>query len=441
MQYLETVVHKGTSSRFGELVTGSGKYSMPVCSPALRTKADVKAVIKNINSGMKLEVLSPYLSRRNKLSQELKPLITQGSQTMVTFGKPLIIPDIESEALSFNCIARLEYMKMGGYVSSVEKLLNTGLVGNSSNGQQSVHTAWREVDKKSSFSGLVNWMITSQSSVGSDVLLLPTPIIRSSKITSIEAFQYVKKMLPTAKATQAFTMFGVHLLFHAEIFRPEKDSDETRKAIVDEVNTWVTNQDLHDLFLTFKVHDPNHILTDQFIGNIARRNLSTLISDLQEGVKKAGGVLVAFNFGNWALGALDSGADIVSFRVSGDMSIERPMKAIKGPKGPRKIPSFLIPRGLTDEDPKVIKRIAQQNNGAFPHTPYVNDKEYWDDSFNWNEKVLYTSQERCGVLIDIGEEYRNAGLDKTIPLTDAVKSRVQQAQNNQELWDLCPSAW
>lgn len=53
MQYLETVVHKGASSRFGELVTGSGKYSMPVCSPALRTKADVKAVIKNINSGIR----------------------------------------------------------------------------------------------------------------------------------------------------------------------------------------------------------------------------------------------------------------------------------------------------------------------------------------------------------------------------------------------------
>lgn len=441
MQYLETVVNKGTASRFGELVIGSGKYSMPACSPAVRTKTDVKAVIKNRNAGMKLEVLSPYLSRRINLFQELNPLITQVNQIMAAFEKPLIIPDIESEALSFNCTARREYKKIGGYVNSVEKLLNTGLVGNSGNGQQSVHTAWKEVDSKYSLSGLVNWMISSQSSVGSDVLLLPTPIIRSSKTTATEAFRYAKRMLPLAKAAQEFTMFGVHLLLHAEIFKPEQESDETRKAIIDEVNTWVSNQDLQGLFLSFKIYDPNHILTDQFIGNISRRNLSNLISDLQEAIKKSGGVLVAFNFGNWALGALDSGADIVSFRVSGDMSIERVMKSKKGISRPKKIPSFLIPRGLTDEDPKVIKRVAQQNNGAFPHTPYIHDEEYWDDSFNWNEKVLYTSQERCGVLIDIGEEYRSAGLDKTIPLTDAVKSRVQQAQNNQELWDLCPSAW
>ena len=88
-----------------------------------------------------------------------------------------------------------------------------------------------------------------------------------------------------------------------------------------------------------------------------------------------------------------------------------------------------------------MKRIAAQNNGSFPHTPYIIEEEYWEPSFNWNEKVLYTSKERCGVLVDVGNEYRNAGLDRNIPLKDAVKSRVQQAQNNQELWDMCPSAW
>lgn len=441
MQYLQTTVHRGTASRFGELVVGQRKYQMPACSPAVRTKADVSAVVQNIGAGMKLEVLTPYLSRRNKLSQELKPLITTNSQFMAMYGKPLILPDIESESLNFNCIARSEFKKMGGFVPSVAQLLNTGLRGDSSAGVQSTHTAWREVDRKYGFSGVVDWMATSQSAVGSDVFLMPTSIIRSEISTATEAFQFAKKMIPAAKAYQGFTMFGIHLLIHSEIFKTDKESNDTRKAIVDEIHTWSGFQNLRSLFLSLKVYDPNHILTDQFLGNVVRRNFSYFISDLQEGVQKAGGILVVFNVGNWALGVLDSGADIASFRVSGDTSIERPMRGRKGIRNQRKIPPFLIPRGLTDEDPRVLKRIAAQNNGAFPHTPYVNEEEYWEPSFNWNEKVLYTSQERCGVLVDVGNEYRNAGLDRNIPLKDAVKSRVQQAQNNQELWDMCPSAW
>ena len=101
------------------------------------------------------------------------------------------------------------------------------------------------------------------------------------------------------------------------------------------------------MVLSVKVYDQQHSLSDQSRGSSARANLSELISGLQDGVGAAGGLLVCNDFHNWALGILDSGSDVTSFKVTGRPGIEFPLTG-GAPTGPRKAPYLMMARELIE---------------------------------------------------------------------------------------------
>lgn len=75
---------------------------------------------------------------------------------------------------------------------------------------------------------------------------------------------------------------------------------------------------------------------------------------------------------------------------------------------------------------------------AFPVPHGVEPRPYWNNG-SYEEQVLYTSHIRCASLVELGREYRAAGADGSIPLSEALRSRIMQSEIRQQLVDLCPS--
>ena len=173
------------ASRAGLLHTSFGTFKMPSFSASVRRRFEAEAYLRNLNAGMEPQVISPQASYRNQFFDLLGSLSGNGLLSL----RPLIMPDPESEALNFNCLARNNYKKLDEKIlprtkskeEVIDILFNTGLSG----GQDwnDVHSSWRKVQREYGFSPLVNWMARHLRGTMSDVMLVPTPIVRSSVST------------------------------------------------------------------------------------------------------------------------------------------------------------------------------------------------------------------------------------------------------------------
>lgn len=441
MEYIKLIERTDTQARFGFLKTNGGDFNLPACSPIPRTLTEARAVMDNVAKGLILDVVSPPLSRRREIKAGLGGLLGLSDTFYeVNFKRPLVIPDIESEAFNFGCKARSKFFtwNKGKKIFETETALQE-LANSTLSGDEGVHPTWKRMVKVHGYLPILNWYARALTAISSDVFSVPTPIVRKSLDTVKLAIDSARAMIPNAKLHQKFSMWGVHFLLHGEIFKDDSESEEARNKLIEEVRTWKMSDAMFNLFLSFKVHDPSDVLTDGLSGNSARRNFSDFSLELHEATESSGGTLVAHNFGNWSLGLLDSGADIVSFRMDGKRDIESAFSGgrNKGSNYAREVPRYTVPRALVDYHYKPLKTEFERT-GGFPCSKYVVPKPYWNFP-RWKDQLQYTSAERFGVFHELGEEYRNAGLDEHISIPDSVRSRVLDSQIIQELKDLCPS--
>jgi hypothetical protein len=448
MKYNKVELHPTAKARFGEVETPIGKFQLPRAAPAIRTSLDVEALLENVRAGMPLGAVAPYASYGASLGMALavlkQPIPPAGLRGSV---RPLFVADPESEALSLNCLARSRFLKRSPVPgAAVHTLLNTGLRSDSkprSDGkppQVDVHSAWRQFERLYGLTPLVGWTGSQLLAVHSDVLSLPTPIVRDD-LASVEqsiglATRLVQDARQVSTVTSQFKMVGPHFLFHGEIFAPNSEADSARAAFLRGVRSWGPITAMGDIVLSFKVHDQPGVLTDNDKGSRARQNLSEFVEGLHQAVDPLGGLLVAHNWDNWVLGLLDSGADIASFRVTGPRRIDMPTRGRKPGISP--VPPLFLERALVDEDVALVMAYYRKH-GAFPKPDCVPIVEYWNlDSHT--ERTFYTARVKCGVLVELGKRYLDAGKDKEKILSEAVRSIIADSRIRQELSDLCPSA-
>jgi len=276
------------------------------------------------------------------------------------------------------------------------------------------------------------------ASIGSDVFFVPTPLIRADVSRVVYALEAAKEMISEARHSPHFMMYGIHLLIDDKIFRDDNNSRRALSTLLDGVSEWYTLARMENIFVSFKIGytTSRSPLFDPNLGQYARQSLSDFIVELRDSVSRFNGTLVAHNWWNWALGILDSGADIVSCRVSGPMDIEKPIRAKAGKTGAKSPPSITVPRSMVDTDYLAVQS-RFNNTGGFPTPSCLTPEAYWN--FKYFDQLRYVARARCGTFIDLGHEYRDAGLDPKTPLGDAVRSLVGQSGIRQDLMDLCPS--
>jgi hypothetical protein len=442
LAYEEQTVYEHAASRTGILHTPVGSFDLPGTMPSLRTNTDLEAVRLNIEAGMRLQILSPYSSQVAAVGPAVKDLFWPRQTRLVTIPRPLILADLETEALNFNCVARTRFHELdkgssiAGRSGAIEMLMRAGFDTNAEWDSQEAHAAWRLMEREYGFGPLMDWTVRHLRAARSDVLSVPTPIIRKDADSVAHAMHAGAQMLPLARRVPHFTMQGLHLLIHAEVFDADPRAEEARTTLLREVSTSGATGILQGLFLSVKLYDPGNLLSDPDRGRIARTNLSEMLVGLQEGVRRADGVLAAFNVGNRTLGFLDSGVDLVGIRLTGRAVIDRLIRGRTGDRGARNIPPITLPRSMVDEDPARVRRVYS-TTGAFPVPTCLQPRPYWE--YPWGEAVKYAARARCGVFVELSAEYREAAKDTAKPLREAVASRVRDAGNRQELMDLCPS--
>ncbi len=442
LAYEEQTVYEQAASRTGVLHTPVGSFDVPGTMPSLRTSTDLEAVRLNVEAGMRLQIIAPYSSQAAAVGPALTAMFWPRQTRLVSIPRPLVLADPESEALNFNCVARTRFRELdkgssiAGHSGAIEMLMRAGFDTSAEWDSQEAHAAWRLMEKEFGFGPLMDWTVRHLRAARSDVLSLPTPIIRKDAETVAHAMHVGMQMVPLARRVPHFTMQGLHLLIHAEIFDADPRAEEARKALVREVAAPASTGMSQGLFLSVKLYDPNNLLSDPDRGRIARTNLSEMLVGLQEGARRADGVLAAFNAGNRTLGFLDSGVDLVGVRLTGRTAIDRIIKGRTGDRGARNVPPITLPRSMVDEDPARVRRVYSAT-GAFPVPTCLQPEPYWD--YPWGEAVKYTARAKCGVFVELATEYRDAAKDTAKPLREAVASRVRDAGNRQELMDLCPS--
>jgi len=437
LQYVEEATAQRAASRFGMLRTSSRGYEMPCISPSIRTETDAVAVTRNVADGMNPQAIILHLSYRDSYRHVITDFLGRSySDPRVHLAEPLILPDPESEALSFHCIARDNYLALGTPPTTVKRLLNTCLSkDNHSKGRYNAHTTWKEVRVNYGLTAVKDWLVSNHTAVGAHVFLAPSPIIRSDLETIDEAFTCGYTILDEARSD--FHMSGIHLLLHGELFEETDEAAKARERICSEIDKWsAVKEQYSGIFLSFKVRDQGKILLEPATGPLARRTLSEFIVELSERVRKAKGALIVHNFANLTLGIIDSGADIASFRVSGRMQIDTPVHGRKGKRSRSAVNSVMDSGTLADVDVGDLKKRWKLNN-SFPVPSCVEPFPFWDTDLK--EQRIFRSRIQCGNLVGVGEEYRAAGIDRSILLRDALKNRVKNCDVADMLVDLCPT--
>ncbi len=272
--------------------------------------------------------------------------------------------------------------------------------------------------------------------MGSSVFLAIGPIVRASERGVREAFEIGKTILMDEVGKHGFPLFGIHFLLHSELVNRSEPSKAALGLFYDELDKLLGGRSVPRLITSLKVYDGSSTLQDSQSGSPRRRALSEVVSEVTERVRRHGGALIGHDFGNLGLGILDSGADVASFKVSGlgPLRIEMPVQP--STSGPRSTPSLFNHATLSEEPVDVILpkwRAAR----AFPTPTGVEPRPYWDAPYQ--EQVLYAAQVRCASLVEMGREYREAGLDRATPLSEALRNRVLRSEVRQQLLDLCPS--
>ena len=448
LRYEERTAFEHIVPRAGRLHTPVGVFEVPAVTPMLRTLTDWKAVQLNIEMGLKVGMISPYASEADSFGPAFADYFWPAQTRLLapSVPSPLVVADIESEALNFNCKARQNYLRldkpMGEHIGRVlrndamDLLMKTGAYTDPDYATQESHAAWNKMLREYGSGPLMDWTVRHFASVRSSVLFVPTPIVRRDEDSVENALQIAKMLLPVARRNTRFKMHGIHLLLHDALFDSTSRANRARMALKKGVQALAQDHTTRDLFLSLKI-DERGVLSDRDRGRIARVNLSNLLVDLHQSIRLSNGVLVAFNVGNWALGYLDSGVDVAGVRLTGKPVIDRVFRGRKGDKREFDVPPITMWRSMADEPYETVRDHYEQHAHAFPVPTCMDPEPYW--KFTPRDQWKYVARAKCGVFVGVGNEYREAVEDGSKPLRDAVESRIIDSGMRQELMDLSPS--
>lgn len=413
-------------------------YSLPDVSFGLRTQTDVRIIKKMLAENIGVYILTPFASRIQKIEGMLSNIISDKGVA----NKPLIIPDIEPEAFSFNCIARHEYKRMQP-PSIVQYLLNTSLSGTSG---IKYYTAWRNV--QNNLRPFYNFTAEAQRRLNSQIYFAPTSLIRGDSNTVKLAFDVARELLLQGlkfdPRSPAFPEWGISFLFHSDFFGNDIKNDSARQEFLNELSKILRMDSLPEhLSISIKLSDDKLYSSNDTEAASRRMTFSNLIGEvflILEEIRNGrsngvGGSLIFQNaHPGLLLGFFDSGFNVCSVRMSGNPVIDMPIT--RGKKGERKVTAMWDHEKLTDQPLEFVKKTFIDKK-AFTVPKGIDPTNFWD--LPSRQQYDYYSEIRAKSCIEQTNELKKALVNPEPSYKDELRDRVNNAAESQILLDLCPT--
>jgi len=457
LQYLKDDAAQAAIARFGSLVRrGTTRYPMPATAPAPRTVYEAQAVLQLARAGASIPALIVPISTRRSIIAELGSYAGGPSQLTLEGNpfypvRPFVIPDPESEAMTFGAEARARIQNdTHSPPDALRQLLASGLTSDPKTGREETGIAWERVRRESGFAGITSWFEEAESQAMASVFLAPSPIIRSTTSSVLRAFDYGWQIADSVET--AFDAVGIHLLLHSELLGDDTESFASRRTLNESLVKLYRDPNPRNFpVISIKILDQSKALSCGPDASVKRRNLSELLVNAAEAVHLAGGLLVVHNFGVWVLGPLDCGADIVGFRGTG-RTLELDM-IFTTPEFPRvrhgtvagklvtprasaglRVPPF-DPVRLANTRMSELKALWKEEH-AFPVADHVTPGPLW--TWDKHRQRAFRTLQVTSALLQLGNEFRAAATG-LIPIRDSVRDRVERMQEHDAMHDLCPS--
>jgi hypothetical protein len=458
LQYTPDETLHSTEARFGQLLRANEERSpMPATAPTPRTSYEGDAILRLVKAGAPIPALIVPLSTRRQVAAQFGSFLG-GPRQLTLEGtdfypqRPITICDPETEAFTFGCDARLRIQSDSLSVpGAFEALLGCGLSADSAAKRLDAGVAWDIVRKEYGLSGLTSWFEQAEAQAKSTVFLAPSPLIRANTTSVRRAFEIGWQIADSIESP--FEAVGIHLLVHAEVFRDEVPAQQSRAAILSSIQSLYRSPSPRNFpVVSLKLLDIAKSFAAGPDSSVHRRNLSEFLTRAGQEVRNAGGLFVIHNLGTWSLAALDCGADVVGFRGTGRTldiepifgSHESGVKVGSGKQERRSARTNVRmhirvqpfdPVRLCNAKISHIRAAWVKTNG-FPVAKFVVPEPFWElDTYQQRE---YRARQVTGAILEIASEFRDASRS-SIPFRDCVRDRVGRMQEQDAMFDLCPS--
>jgi hypothetical protein len=452
-------------TRFGHIVLDrKNRYAMPATAPTPRMRYEAESVTRLKRRGMEVPCVIVPLSTRVETMGELSPILSleRGQTTLIPEApeicRPIVLPDLESEAFAYGCDARIRYASESNRPKAVSALLKCGLTAGTSPGKERLDTitAWRTVGTDFGYSSLVPWLVKIQERARSAVFFAPSEIIRADAGSAKRSLETAWQIADVV-TSDAFQGRGVHLLIHSELFLDHEAAMLERRSFLKELASLHASRNPRDFpFISIKIVNQRHYLQDSGRSLIPLGHLKDFLCEAAEHVKAARGILILQNFGPLSLAPLNCGVDVVGFRGTGRALEIDPLfgertqkKPIAQPGRPvrltlstgearpksRKVPLF---------DPVRLVDISERNLrslwGMYGATLSADHVETVPFPYLENQarRREFRTDLVTASLLAVGKEFREAGHGET-PLSECVRDRVGRMALQDSMQVLCPA--
>jgi len=455
LEYVEESQPKGTVTRLGHLDnTATGRvYSTPSTAPCLRTETEAKAFLRLFQDGAIPAAIVIPLSRRAEMRSILGPMIDTSRPTLDNFviagDIPVTFPDPESEVLSMSCQARDRLLadkdKRTRVPEQVEGLFQTRLRSGSDPGSRNYERVWDQTIGTVGIANLGDFFQRLTREAGSRVFLAPGPMIRGSVGSVNRALKATWPLVDDAASS--FDKVGPHFLFHSDFFRNGADETRSRAAFLDAIRREYSIPSPRRVgYVSIKFYQNGHDLSYGASASRLRTNASEFLTNLCHHARGMGAAMIVHNFGTLALGALQSGGDVATFRGDAkpyfidEFWHRQPKKGKQRRRKSRTRTKYIAPWdpvALCDGVEADFRSSWEKDDlHAFRHAEHVEPEPFWE--YSWERKFEYRTRQIIGSLIQVGAEYRR-DLAGQIPIGDAVRSRLQRVKELDQVIDYCPS--
>lgn len=434
------------------------KHALPATSPCIRTATEARALLRLYQDGARPPAVFVPVSRRSEVKGVLGALIDPSATTLDAFvrtrERPVVFVDPEAESLFTPCQARdrLSVESDSHRPSAVSGLMSTGLRssdGDPESGEpprQEYGAAWDvALSRTGGIASVGEWFERLTRESGSQVFLAPAPLIRADLNSVARALRVAWQWVDAATT---FDARGPHFTLHSEVFGSGALAVMARTNFLEALRCeYKSATPRRVAYLSLKVYPSGSDLVSGTSASHYRRNFSEFVWNVAHHVRALGGQLLVQNLGTWALGGLDSLADLVSYRGDGaPLTIDPRWRRAKSKGGrkksatsKRRVVEPFDPWALCDGSLREYKAHWGANGlRAFATSPHVAPEPFWEWEFP--RRFEFRTRMIIDALLEIGPEYRTALLGP-IPIGEAVRSRIQRMRYQDALYDLCPSVY
>lgn len=431
----------------------TGPIQLPAYGHEIRTKTGAEALQQNQAAGMPTEMLLPLASRAHTTGSVIPDLLGGGEDVPYAVDKPFVIPDIEAEAFSVSCQARLEYQNEDNHErlpdraepgESVRRLLNTSARLRGSSGKASYLTEWRRVEEEFSLLPVAQWAAHRCKLVHGDTLTLPAPMLRANSSAAQEAINLAQDIIRRGRYIQrhvdrgrSFEHVAVEIPIHYNLTDPASNStaSSARAQIHDALAAWSRDSLMDNVILLLKLYDTDDNALGPEASEARIHTCGELIRTISEAAQRFNGIVGMLETGRFTVGAFDNGVDIAASRIRGPRRIDMPVRTSK--TGPRDPPDLRLPGSLEIQSPDAIQAEYEQT-GSFDTPSWVSAEPYWDrDQFGYFEQLAYASRVQSAAFQETAGKYRQARKSERYAVR--LENMVDKMDRNDAVASMCPS--